>query len=122
MHFIALAFAWLACMAPACAAPAVAFYYGASPPIDELAAFDAVVLEPSYSPSGPPRRAGTAWFAYVSVGEVHRTREWFAALPASWKIGVNPAFDSVVIDQAQPAWPEFFASRVVQPLWQQGWR
>jgi polysaccharide biosynthesis protein PelA len=122
MHFIALAFVWLAWMSPACAAPAVAFFYGASPPIDELAAFDAVVLEPGYSPAGPPRRAGTEWFAYVSVGEVHRTREWFGALPAAWKIGTNPAFDSVIIDQAQPGWPEFFASRVVQPLWQQGWR
>src|SRR4051794_31760410 len=67
-------------------APAVAFFYAASPPIDELAAFDAVVLEPEHSPQGPPARPGTEWFAYVSVGEVQRSRPWFDSLPAAWQL------------------------------------
>ncbi|HUQ25408.1 MAG TPA: bifunctional glycoside hydrolase 114/ polysaccharide deacetylase family protein [Burkholderiales bacterium] len=103
-------------------APAVAFFYGASPPIDELSAFDAVVLEPGHSPAGPPPRPKTEWFAYVSVGEVNPARAWASELPAAWRLGTNAAFDSVIIDQAQPAWPEFFADRVVQPLWELGWR
>ncbi|HTP62946.1 MAG TPA: bifunctional glycoside hydrolase 114/ polysaccharide deacetylase family protein [Burkholderiales bacterium] len=99
----------------------MAFFYGASPPLDELAAFDAVVLEPSHLASAPSAR-GTLWFAYVSVGEVEKSRPYFADLPAGWQVGRNPAFDSVVIDQAQPEWPAFFAERVVAPLWARGWR
>ena len=104
------------------AAPAVAFYYGASPPLPELAAFDAVVLEPAQLPAAPPPSASTLWFAYVSVGEAVKSRPWFAELPAAWQIGRNPAFDSVVIDQAQAEWPAFFAERVLRPLWDRGWR
>ena len=133
MRFVAhrggsAALAWTLCLAAACfplsilAAPAVAFFYGASPPTEELAAFDAVVLEPGHSPSGPPKGTRTEWFAYVSVGEVHKTRPWIGSIPASWRLGVNPAFGSIVVDQAQPGWPDFFAERVVRPLWTLGWR
>lgn len=122
MPSLALLLAVLFCSATAWGAPAVAFFYGAQPPVDELAAFDAVVLEPAHSPQGPPARPGTQWFAYVSVGEVHRTRPYLEAIPPAWRLGVNPAFDSVLIDQAQPEWPAFFAERVVRPLWERGWR
>lgn len=122
MRLLVFAMLCLACAPAMPAAPAVAFFYGANPPLDELAAFDAVVLEPDHARAGPPSRTGTEWFAYVSVGEVQRSRDWFKALPAAWRVGVNPAFDSVIIDQAQPEWPAFFAERVVAPLWQRGWR
>jgi polysaccharide biosynthesis protein PelA len=121
-RFIALALAWAACAPGFAAPPAVAFFYGANPPLDELAAFDAVVLEPDHARTGPPPRPGTEWFAYLSVGEVQRSREWFKTLPEAWRAGTNPAFDSVIIDQAQPEWPAFFAERVVAPLWERGWR
>lgn len=104
------------------AAPSVALFYGASPPMDELAAFDAVVLEPDHAPQPLPVANRTAWFAYVSLGEVHPTRPYFAKIPASWKLGVNPAFGSAVIDQAQPEWAEFFCDTVVRPLWERGFR
>ncbi|HEV7804040.1 MAG TPA: hypothetical protein VGP15_23400, partial [Burkholderiales bacterium] len=112
----------LACSLPSRAAPAVAFFYGVSPPVDELAAFDAVVLEPRHSPKGPPARAGTEWFAYISVGEIAPRQTWIGDVPQSWRVGTNPAFGSTVVDQAQPEWPEFFAERVVRPLWELGWR
>lgn len=104
------------------AAPSVALFYGASPPMDELAAFDAVVLEPDHAPLPLPAAKRTAWFAYVSLGEVHPTRPYFGLIPASWKLGVNPAFDSTVIDQAQPGWAEFFCETIVRPLWDRGFR
>ena len=122
MRFLALATLCIACGPAFSAAPAVGFFYGANPPLDELAAFDAVVLEPDHSRAGPPARPGTDWFAYLSVGEVQPSREWFKALPPAWRIGANPAFGSVIIDQAQPEWPAFFAERVVGPLWERGWR
>ncbi len=110
------------CAARAADAPSVAFYYGAAPPLAELAAFDAVVLEPAQLRAAPPAGTGTLWIAYVSVGEADRSRPWFGDLPEAWRAGRNPAFDSVVVDQSQPEWPAFFAERVVRPLWDQGWR
>ena len=56
------------------------------------------------------------------AGEVHPTRPYFKAIPAAWKLGTNPAFDSAVIDQAQPAWAEFFCETIVRPLWERGFR
>jgi hypothetical protein len=107
---------------PAPRAPAVALFYGASPPMDELAAFDAVVLEPDHAPKPLPAERRTAWFAYVSAGEVHSTRPYFGAIPPAWKLGSNPAFGSAVIDQAQPAWADFFCEAIVRPLWDRGFR
>lgn len=104
------------------ATPSVALFYGASPPMDELAAFDAVVLEPDHAPRPLPATRHTAWFAYVSLGEVHPTRPYFKAIPGNWKLGTNAAFDSAVIDQVEPAWAEFFCETVVRPLWERGFR
>src|ERR1700749_605 len=66
------------------AGPSVVLYYGANPPVDELAPFDVAVIEPD---SGfEPRahaHAHAAWFAYVSVGEVNPHRPYFKAMPAA---------------------------------------
>jgi len=104
------------------AALSVALFYGASPPMEELAAFDAVVLEPDHAPRPLPAAKRTAWFAYVSLGEVHPSRTYFKQIPSGWKIGVNAAFDSAVIDQSHPAWAEFFVETIVRPLWERGFR
>ncbi|MCX7159482.1 MAG: endo alpha-1,4 polygalactosaminidase, partial [Proteobacteria bacterium] len=53
---------------------------------------------------------------------MHPTRPYFKAIPGAWKLGTNAAFDSAVIDQAQPAWAEFFCETVVRPLWDRGFR
>lgn len=103
--------------------PAVAFFYGSELPWTELAAFDWVVVEPELA--GPPptdTAARTEVFAYISVGEVHPTRSWFAAVPDSWRAGTNPDWGSTVIDQAAEAWPAFYVERVVRPLWAAGYR
>jgi hypothetical protein len=114
--------------------PSVAFYYGKDPPWDELAAFDRVVVEPGHvtlpvlrpglSPPSEPDRLGrhTRLIAYVSVGELHPTREYFARLPAAWRLGANTAWGSIVVDQAQPEWPAWFVENAIAPLWKAGYR
>jgi uncharacterized protein (TIGR01370 family) len=104
-------------------APSIAFFYAANPPLDELRAFDLVVVEPDHGHDPAAFRAsGNELFAYVSVGETHPTRPYFADLPAAWKLATNPAWGSVVIDQSAAEWPRFFADKVVAPLWQRGYR
>ncbi|MDF6465628.1 hypothetical protein NLO50_25100, partial [Escherichia coli] len=52
-------------------APNIAWFYGDKPPVAQLRAFDAVVVEPDhgFDPS-QFKTPKTQWYAYVSVGEV----------------------------------------------------
>ncbi len=104
--------------------PSVALHYGKNAPLAALKAFDIAVVEPDhgFDPEAYRGRGSAEMFAYVSVGEVHPTRAYAARLPESWRIGRNPAWGSLVIDQAQPGWPAFFADEVVAPLWARGYR
>jgi len=103
--------------------PTFAFYYGANPPIAELSSFDAVVVEPQ---SGfDPRTAQTphtAWFAYVSVGEVLASATYYKDLPSDWLIGKNAAWSSILVNQSAPGWPQFYVDHVIAPLWDAGYR
>ena len=105
------------------ARPAVAIYYGLAPAPAELRAFDWVVLEPGHrhrlaDPQAPHNRL----LAYVSVGEVLESRDYFPRIPKDWLVGENRAWGSRVVDQSRPEWPEFFLMQVVAPLWEQGYR
>ena len=103
--------------------PNIALFHGADPPWNELSAFDIVVVEPDHG--ADPKRRNTRrseLFAYVSLGEVQPSRGYAKALPVEWRIGENTAWGSVVVDQARPEWPAFFAERVVAPLWAKGYR
>ena len=103
--------------------PNIALFYGSNPPWDELRAFDVVVVEPQHVPD-PKAHAGdrTALFAYVSVGEADADRSYLKQIPDAWKSGRNSDWGSVVLDQAQPEWPAFFAEQVIKPLWDAGYR
>ncbi|MGE8165809.1 endo alpha-1,4 polygalactosaminidase [Paraburkholderia sp. NPDC080076] len=109
--------------ADAPAGPSVALYYGANPPVEELAAFDVVVVDPDahFDPRAHAK-AHQAWFAYVSVGEVNPHRAYYSAMPSAWLPGVNEAWASHVIDQTAAEWPTFFVDKVIAPLWKKGYR
>ncbi len=113
--------AWAVSTAPA--SPAVAFYYGANPPWDELQAFDLVVVDPDHvKDPAAVKLPHTQLAAYVSVGEVHPDRAYVADIPKTWIKGKNKDWGSLIIDQASPAWPKFFTDRVLTPLWNAGYR
>lgn len=107
----------------AVASPAVAFYYDANPPWDELQAFDIVVVDPDHVPD--PQAPGlkhTRLAAYVALGEVQPSRPYASKIPPAWLRGDNKDWGSRLIDQAQPAWPQFFTDQIIAPLWEQGYR
>lgn len=114
----------LAChQLPAVGAPAVALFYGSAAPLDELKAFDIVVVESEHGDD--PRRYRKPYselYAYVSVGEAHPTRSWFKDIPPGARLAGNADWDSLVIDLAHPEWADFLAERVVAPLWEKGYR
>lgn len=103
--------------------PTVAFYYGAELPIDELRAFDVVVVEPDHGVDPRAYRTATSeLFAYVSLGEVEPRRRYATDIPQAWFNGANTAWGARVIDQTQPDWPAFVTDRIVAPLWERGYR
>ena len=103
--------------------PSVALYYGVTPPIDALSRFDIVVLDPDAQFDPQAQHEGhTAWYAYVSVGEVHPNRSYYNTIPKAWRPSENKAWASDVIDQTAPGWPAFFVDKVVAPLWKKGYR
>jgi len=118
----ALACALLACSAHA-ASPAVALYYGHEIALGDLRTFDLVVVDPDHAAHRPEAlQPSTRVYAYVSVTEVQASRAYHADIPADWKLARNHDWQSEVVDQSAAAWPEFFASRVVAPLWARGFR
>jgi uncharacterized protein (TIGR01370 family) len=101
----------------------MAVFYGSNPPWDELQAFDIAVVEPQHVPVAKLKEVKkTELFAYVSVGEVDKHRSYLSLIPDTWRLGKNTNWDSIVIDQSQADWPAFFAERVIQPLWEAGFR
>jgi uncharacterized protein (TIGR01370 family) len=103
--------------------PSVALYYGLTPPVAALSAFDAAVVEPDsgFDPRAHPA-SNTIWFAYVSVGEVTPQRSWYGRIPKAWISGGNDAWQSDIVDQSADGWPRFFVDNVIAPLWAKGYR
>jgi len=100
-----------------------ALYYATDPPVDELKAFDIVVVDPDSGLTPDGYGAGPSQlFAYVSVGEAAPERAYTREMDPHWFMGENRAWNSRVIDVSNPAWRQFFVTRVVEPLWRAGFR
>ena len=113
------------CTQQARAMPTFAFYYGSDIPWETLGAFDVAVVEPgNVGAAGWAHRLNpdTTVAAYIAVGEVHPTRPYFKQMRPEWKLGDNPAWGSIVVDQAAPGWSAFYLEQVIEPLWKQGFR
>ena len=95
----------------------MALYYGAQAMPPELRSFDLVVVEPDHADAAAPAALpDTQVFAYVSVAEVQSSRAYYKDIPDAWKMARNGDWNSDVIDQTPPDWPEFFARLVIGPL------
>ena len=120
-----LAWAGSAAAAPlarAAAHPSTAFYYGAEPPADLLAAYDQVVVEPDHVRGLKAFEGHTARpVAYLSVGEVAASGARAREVDRSWVIAENGAWSSWVMDLASPAYREYLARRF-EALWADGYR
>lgn len=102
----------------------VAFFYANNPPLDELQAFDLVVVDPDAAGSVPAAYTTrpSMLFAYISVGEADPHRRYYTGIKPSWLLGENRAWKSKLVDLANPAWRRFFLDQVVEPLWAAGYR
>ena len=105
--------------------PSVAFWYAPDPPLHLLRHFDRLVVEPENLPAAAIaefQQDGRELIAYVSVGEVHADRPWFAELNPNWFLGDNPDWGGAIVDLANPAWRQWLLRHRFRPLWQAGYR
>ena len=101
----------------------VALFYGENAPLNELKAFDVVVVEPDHGHDPKTfRTRNSELFAYVSLGEVAPTRSYANQVPEHWVIGKNTSWNSRIVDQTQKEWASFVTDQILGPLWKQGYR
>lgn len=100
-----------------------AFFYAARVPPELLAHFDRVVVEGDHFANVSALKSTRAQpIAYVSVGEVGAARAWRKDVPAALVLGRNAAWNSDIVDTRSTAWRDFLLDRVVEPLWNKGFR
>ncbi|SCX76287.1 endo alpha-1,4 polygalactosaminidase [Nitrosospira sp. Nsp13] len=103
----------------------IVFYYGSRPPVEDLRHFDQIVVQPSQIL--PHERAAllnldSLIFAYISYGEIARNSEDMPRIKTKWSIGVNPAWNSLVMNMNDPAWHEYLLEHHFGRLWRDGYR
>jgi hypothetical protein len=100
----------------------IAFYYGETWPIEEFHAFDITVVSPNDNIEPNNYQTPTSrLFAYVSVGEVSADAPYAKLVQPEWKIAKNPAWNSDVMNLADPAWRQFLMDTLITPYWQKGY-
>lgn len=103
----------------------IAFYYGSRPPVEDLRHFDQIVIQPSQilpHEKTALLNLNSLIFAYVSFGEIARNSEDMGRIKTKWSIGVNPAWNSLVMNMNDPAWHEYLLEHHFGRLWQDGYR
>ena len=105
--------------------PSTAFYYAKNPPLDLLSSYERVVVEPeNISPEqlNYMQKRGVSVYAYLSIGEVSPTRDWYDQINKKWIKGENIDWGSVVMDMTSTGWHDFLLNKKIQKFWQQGYR
>ena len=93
----------------------VAFYYGVKPPVSVLSQFDRIILESDNITNEELAQLKVSeadLFAYVSVGEIGKDRDWASKISPSWVLGVNEHWGSSVLDLGHAGWVSFLYQRV----------
>jgi polysaccharide biosynthesis protein PelA len=105
------------------ASPSTAFFYGKPVPVDLMAHFEQVVVEPDNIDNIEPLTAkGITVFAYLSVGEINQSRPWYSDIPKNWLLGENKAWGSRVVDLSKQEWQDYVINKLMAPLWERGYR
>lgn len=101
-----------------------AVFYGAEAPLERLRRPDLLVLEPDH-PWGVPalRREGQRVLAYLSLGEVHKSRAYFDRLDRAGALaGANPHWPGAVrVDPRSPIWRELVVEELLPAILAKGY-
>jgi uncharacterized protein (TIGR01370 family) len=99
--------------------PNTAFYYGQTLPITALSNYDQVVVQPSNVTEAELKalkQTGTRVLAYLSVGEVAQSSQYYPQIQADWVVGKNPHWNSDILDLRKMAVLNFLLTQRMQSL------
>jgi uncharacterized protein (TIGR01370 family) len=103
--------------------PSTAFFYGKPVPVDLMAHFEQVIVEPDNIDNIEPLTTkGISVFAYLSVGEINQTRSWYSEIPKDWLLGENKTWGSSIVDLTKKEWQDYIINKLMTPLWERGYR
>jgi uncharacterized protein (TIGR01370 family) len=97
-------------------------YYGAKH-IDELKQYDLLILQSElYSDLeiSELKSAGSIPIAYLSLGEIEKSRWWADRIKDSWLLGKNDIWDSFYIDPGNPGWESLVLELIIPSITQKG--
>ncbi|APZ43391.1 hypothetical protein BW247_10060 [Acidihalobacter ferrooxydans] len=84
--------------------------------------FDWVVVQaPDKRKATALERPHSTLFAYVSLGEAEAGTRTAQALPSHCRLGKNSTWNSIIVDQSNPACRAFYLDRVIAPLLARGY-
>ncbi len=102
-----------------------AVFYGADLPLEMLAKYQRVILEPDNTTVEELtflKKKGVSVYAYLSIGEVGSARTWSSQLDKTWTLGVNKGWNSAVMDLNSKGWRDYLIEQRMESLWQKGFR
>lgn len=102
--------------------PSVGFYYGGGAAPAALRDFHWIVVEPGRRRLPRDFAARQKVFAYASMGETTPGNPRYARLPGGCVLGRDTVWGGRIIDLARRDCREYLLRRVIDPLWQQGYR
>jgi uncharacterized protein (TIGR01370 family) len=101
-----------------------AVFYAPKPPVELLGKFRRVIVEADNLHADELKalhKQGAKVFAYLSIGEVSPSRQWYKQVAPDWILGRNRVWDSDVLDLTEAGWQDFIMEKLVRPLAEQGY-
>jgi len=103
-----------------------AFYYGLPIPLDLLSRYEQVVVEPENIETTEHldflHKKGIKVYAYISIGEINRTRSWYSEIPKEWLVESHDAWGSDIVDLTEQGWHDYLINNYLASLWEKGYR
>lgn len=102
-----------------------AFFYGRDLPLEALSRYERIVVEPENITRNELaflQKKGATVFAYLSIGEVRMDSPWTKKLEKDWVLGINPDWNTRVMDLSNGCWRDFLLDDLADELWQKGYQ
>jgi len=99
-------------------------YYGQKH-INELKKYDLLILQPELftnSEIKELKQAESIPIAYLSLGEIEKSRWWADRIKDSWLLGKNEIWDSYYIDPGSSGWQSLVIETIIPSITEKGFR
>ncbi len=99
-------------------------YYGKDIPYSLIGVHDYIILEPSNTKTYTHgfKKYQNSIYAYVSIGEMLKSKKYFKKVNSSWILGKNRVWKSYIMDISNKDYQDFLLQNVIKPLYDRGFK